>query len=193
MGKTKQDRSRTRRCNPAAPGPHQPVQRPSWDGECGFSSATGARSFLQLAILICFPLLVVLFSPRANENMRKVHRCGSGSPASKNSIEEQAGVQADRLKVGSAVSGIIMFQVVLLSLMGSNNAAREIAGERQILEKEKFGGVSPVAYLIEQSGLPVRPRARPIALDGRLRGAILVLQGRVLPNTPSYSFWSTPP
>jgi len=40
-----------------------------------------------------------------------------------------------------------MFQVVLLALMGSNNAAREIAGERKIMEKEKFGGVSPGAYL----------------------------------------------
>jgi hypothetical protein len=34
--------------------------------------------------------------------------------------------------------------------MGSNNAAREIAGERQILEKEKFGGVSPIAYLMSK-------------------------------------------
>ncbi len=101
--------------------------------------------FLQLAILICFPLLVVLFSPRANENMRKFTDASGATLQQK--LEEQAGVQEDRLKVGSAVSGIIMFQVVLLSLMGSNNAAREIAGERQILEKEKFGGLSPLAYL----------------------------------------------
>lgn len=104
--------------------------------------------FLQLAILVCFPILVVLFSPRANENMRKFTE-GSGASLQQK-MEEQAGVQADRLKVGSAVSGIIMFQVVLLSLMGSNNAAREIAGERQILEKEKFGGVSPVSYLLSK-------------------------------------------
>lgn len=104
--------------------------------------------FLQLAILICFPILVVLFSPRANENMRKFTDNSGASIQQK--LEEQAGVQADRLKVGSAVSGIIMFQVVLLSLMGSNNAAREIAGERQILEKEKFGGVSPLAYLMSK-------------------------------------------
>ena len=101
--------------------------------------------FLQLAILVCFPILVVLFSPRANENMRKFTD-GTGASVQQK-FEEQANVQADRLKVGSAVSGIIMFQVVLLSLMGSNNAAREIDGERQILEKEKFGGVSPIAYL----------------------------------------------
>ena len=103
---------------------------------------------LQLAILICFPILVVLFSPRANENMRKFTNAAGSSLQEQ--YQEQANVQADRLKVGSAVSGIIMFQVVLLSLMGSNNAAREIAGERQILEKEKFGGVSPVAYLMSK-------------------------------------------
>ncbi|MFT6863903.1 MAG: hypothetical protein ACJAVK_002465, partial [Akkermansiaceae bacterium] len=104
--------------------------------------------FLQLAILICFPILVILFSPRANENMRKFTDASGASERQK--FVEQVGVQADRLKVGSAVSGIIMFQVVLLSLMGSNNAAREIAGERQILEKEKFGGVSPIAYLMSK-------------------------------------------
>lgn len=103
---------------------------------------------LQLAILLCFPILVVLFAPRANENMRNFSN--SSGATVQQQFEEQAGVQADRLKVGSAVSGIIMFQVVLLSLMGSNNAAREIAGERQILEKEKFGGVRPVAYLMSK-------------------------------------------
>jgi hypothetical protein len=104
--------------------------------------------FLQLAILICFPILVILFAPSANQPMRKFTDSAGASFQQK--LEEQAAVQADRLKVGSAVSGIIMFQVVLLSLMGSNNAAREIAAERQILEKEKFGGVSPIAYLMSK-------------------------------------------
>jgi hypothetical protein len=31
--------------------------------------------------------------------------------------------------------------------MGSNNAAREIAAERHLLEKEKFAGLSPLAYI----------------------------------------------
>jgi hypothetical protein len=52
-----------------------------------------------------------------------------------------------RARVGSAVSGIIMFQVILLGLMGSNNASREIAGERAIMEKEKFAGMDAGAYL----------------------------------------------
>ncbi len=100
---------------------------------------------LQLAILLCFPLLVTLFSEKANANMRKFSEATSDRIEAK--IKESAAVRQDQLKVGSAVSGMIMFQVVLLSLMGSNNAAREIAGERLILEKEKFGGVRPLAYL----------------------------------------------
>ena len=43
-----------------------------------------------------------------------------------------------------------MFQVVLLALIGANNAAREIAGERLILEKEKFSGLTPLAYIVSK-------------------------------------------
>src|SRR4029453_18267421 len=48
---------------------------------------------------------------------------------------------------GALVSGLVIFQVVLLALMGSNNGAREIAGERAIFEKEKFAGLLPLAYV----------------------------------------------
>jgi ABC-type multidrug transport system ATPase subunit len=101
--------------------------------------------FLQLAILICFPLLVILFSDKASEPIRRYSDTRQGNIAAE--IQEQQSVRSDQAKVGSAVSGIIMFQVVLLSLMGSNNSAREIAGERPIYEKEKFGGLRPSAYL----------------------------------------------
>ena len=100
---------------------------------------------LQLALIIGFPLLVSLFSPRANEQSQRL-----SNNMEENKFEElinRAEVRESRLKVGSANSGIIMFQVVLLCLMGSNNAAREVASERNIFEKEKFGGLSPTAYL----------------------------------------------
>ena len=100
---------------------------------------------LQLALIIGFPLLVSLFSSRANEQSQRL-----SNSMEENKIVElinRAEVRESRLKVGSANSGIIMFQVVLLCLMGSNNAAREVAAERNIFEKEKFGGVSPIAYL----------------------------------------------
>jgi ABC transport system ATP-binding/permease protein len=101
--------------------------------------------FLQLAIIIIFPILVTVFSDKASGNIRRYSDKHSNDFVAE--VQEAQGVRADQAKVGSAISGIIMFQVVLLSLMGSNNSAREIAGERPIYEKEKFGGLRPSAYL----------------------------------------------
>jgi len=101
--------------------------------------------FLQLAILLCFPILVTLFSENANGQIANLSDTRQGNIVAE--ITEQQTVKRDQVTVGSAISGIIMFQVILLSLMGSNNSAREIAGERQIFEKEKFGGLRPSAYL----------------------------------------------
>ena len=115
---------------------------------CKIFARDRGQIILQLAILICFPLLVILFADRANESMRQF--TGSTGGDLQEEFKLQVGVEQDRAQVGSAISGMIMFQVVLLSLMGSNNAAREIAGERQIFEKEKFGGVSPFAYLMSK-------------------------------------------
>jgi len=100
--------------------------------------------YLQLAILLCFPILVALFHERGNENIKRFSDRGESVIQQ---IQEHSMVEKSYLSVGSAVSGIVMFQVILLSLMGSNNAAREIAGERLIYEKEKFGGIKPAAYL----------------------------------------------
>jgi hypothetical protein len=101
--------------------------------------------FLQLAILICFPILVTLFSTNANKPIPSLSDFRQTNL--KAEIQELEKVKEAQMLVGSSVSGIIMFQVVLLSLMGSNNAAREIAGERLIFEKEKFAGLRPSAYL----------------------------------------------
>ncbi len=101
--------------------------------------------FLQLAIILIFPILVTIFSDKASGNIRRYSDTRQSDVFA--AIQEQQSVRSDQAKVGSAISGIIMFQVVLLSLMGSNNSAREIAGERPIYEKEKFGGLRPSAYL----------------------------------------------
>lgn len=101
--------------------------------------------FLQLAILLCFPVLVTLFSENAKGQIANLSDTRQGNIVEE--IQEQQTVKRDQVRVGSAISGIIMFQVVLLSLMASNNSAREIAGERQIFEKEKFGGLRPSAYI----------------------------------------------
>jgi hypothetical protein len=41
--------------------------------------------------------------------------------------------------------------VILLGLLGANNSAREIAGERAIYEKERFAGLSPAAYVASKA------------------------------------------
>jgi len=100
---------------------------------------------LQLAMILIFPLMVALFSTKGMEQLLILADSSGGDIAADIAAQQ---VQAEvRAKVGSAVSGIIMFQVILLGLMGSNNASREIAGERLIMEKEKFAGTRPSAYL----------------------------------------------
>ena len=104
-----------------------------------------SQLLLQVAMIVIFPILVALFSGKGQEQLLTLtDSMGSDIMAEVQALQEQAEVRA---KVGSAVSGIIMFQVILLGLMGSNNAAREVAGSRLILEKEKFAGASPGAFI----------------------------------------------
>ena len=100
--------------------------------------------FLQLAILICFPFLVIVFELDGVEQTR---RLSESVPSSKEAFEVETNDMTFNLNLGGIVSGLVMFQVILLTLMGSNNSAREIAGERQIFEKEKLGGVRPAVYI----------------------------------------------
>jgi hypothetical protein len=66
-------------------------------------------------------------------------------------LAADAAQRTEQVRIGSLVSGLIMFQVVLLALMGSNDSAREIAGERLIFEKEKFAGLRPLAYVASKA------------------------------------------
>ncbi len=100
---------------------------------------------LQLALMVGFPCLVVVFALHGLPALRAVAELPE-DPLKQ--LVSDFAARIEYLKVGGMVSGLIMFQVVLLTLMGANNAAREIAGERLILEKEKFSGLSPVAYVL---------------------------------------------
>lgn len=100
---------------------------------------------LQLALMLGFPCLVVVFALHGLPALRAVAELPE-DPLKQ--LVSDFAARIEYLKVGGMVSGLIMFQVVLLTLMGANNAAREIAGERLILEKEKFSGLSPVAYVL---------------------------------------------
>jgi len=61
----------------------------------------------------------------------------------------------DSVRAATLVSGLAMFQVILLALMGANNGAREIAKERDVLEKELRAGLSPWAYVTTKGFLVV--------------------------------------
>ena len=107
-----------------------------------------AQLLLNLAVLIIFPVMVTIFAEQASEAPLKfpqpqevfTHAQAAEIPL----IAEQRG------KLGGSLGGIVMFQIILLCLIGANNSAREIAGERQIWEKEKFGGISIVSYLLSK-------------------------------------------
>ncbi|MEQ1842952.1 MAG: ABC transporter permease, partial [Verrucomicrobiales bacterium] len=100
---------------------------------------------LQIAMLVIFPLVVVLFAYEGIPALKRSSDTLASNPAAE--LVEQMNIQKNRMEVGGLLSGLVMFQVVLLALMGSNNSAREIAGERQIFEKEKLGGLRVTSYL----------------------------------------------
>lgn len=99
---------------------------------------------LQVAILVGFPILVVMFALGGVEQLRSF---SESLPNSLEELNQERETAKFNLNTGGLVSGLVMFQVILLTLMGSNNSAREIAGERKIFEKEKLGGVRPFVYI----------------------------------------------
>ena len=102
---------------------------------------------LQLALLFGFPCLVVIFALDGLPQIQNL--TGSGNAVQQ--LLDSAAFALQSSRVASLVSGLVMFQVILLTLMGSNNAAREIAGERAIFEKEKFAGVRAASYVLSKA------------------------------------------
>ncbi len=100
---------------------------------------------LHLALLFGFPCLVAIFVWSGLPQMKNLSMGPDVSPLQQ--LTETTAFIIQSSRVGGLVSGLIMFQVILLALMGSNNAAREVAAERLIFEKEKLGGLRPVSYL----------------------------------------------
>jgi ABC-type multidrug transport system ATPase subunit len=112
-------------------------------------SRSRQQLLLQIGLIFGFPLLVAIFA-------------WNGLPAVKNlsmgldlNLLQQLNEARDFLiqssKVGSLVSGIVMFQVILLTLMGANNSGREIAAERLIFEKEKLSGLNTLSYVASKT------------------------------------------
>jgi ABC-type multidrug transport system ATPase subunit len=104
-----------------------------------------SQIWLQLALALIFPLIVAVFALGGLPQVRNL-----GLQLSTNivgALSEQLLYLQESFSTASLVSGLAMFQVVLLTLMGANNGAREIAKERGIIAKELRVGLSPAAYL----------------------------------------------
>jgi ABC-type multidrug transport system ATPase subunit len=138
---------------PAAPGERPEADLPSpW---IQFSALLAARwkvffrnksgIALQLGLVLGFPLVVTLFALDGLPAVPSLDAALSGDVVRQ--LVEARTFTAGASKAGSAVSGLILLQVILLGLLGANNSAREIAGERAIYEKERFAGLNPAAYV----------------------------------------------
>lgn len=103
---------------------------------------------LTLGITLGFPLLVWIFAVGGLPQLRGL-AMNSGAGFMEQKADEMRYL-IDSMQSASLVTGLILFQVILLTLMGSNNGAREIAGERELYEKERFAGLRPGAYALSK-------------------------------------------
>ena len=101
-------------------------------------------------------------------------------------LRESASYMAQSFQVGGLVSGLLLFQIILLALMGSNNSALEIAGERLLFRERETGRLSSGSYVAAKGAflallvtaqlvwmVPFRPRGVPV--PGDLFGQIALL------------------
>ena len=109
----------------------------------------GSQVWLHLALLVGFPCLVVIFALAGLPEIQNLSMTPDVNVLDQ--LREANKFIIESTKVGRLVSGLVIMQVVLLTLMGSNNSAREIAGERLIFEKEKLGGLRPLSYLTSKA------------------------------------------
>ena len=100
---------------------------------------------LQAALIVGFPCLVAIFAYKGLPQIRNLSLENNLSVVDQ--LRETASYLTQAFDVGGLVSGLLLFQVILLALMGSNNGALEVAGERMLFEREKLAGLSPAAYL----------------------------------------------
>lgn len=103
---------------------------------------------LTLSITLGFPLLVAIFAWDGLPELRGLALTHDGGFLER--IESSLRFRMDAIQTASLVTGLILFQVILLTLIGSNNGAREIAAERTLYEKERLAGLNPYAYAMSK-------------------------------------------
>ena len=156
----KQDEKKRRGARRTAPRPPEPAEAPQvappWN-QFFTLLATRWKIFfrdrgglaMQAGLVLGFPLGVAVF---ALDGLPPVPALDAGlSGDVVRQLLEARTFAEGASKAGSAVSGLVLLQVILLGLLGANNSAREIAGERAIFEKERFSGLSPAAYIASKA------------------------------------------
>ncbi len=103
---------------------------------------------LTLAITFGFPLLIIIFNIEGTWDIFKIPM--DRNVASMQDIQHALQVQISNAQVASLAAGLIMFQVILLTLMGANNGGREISAERTLYEKERMTGLRPWSYALSK-------------------------------------------
>jgi len=95
-----------------------------------------------MAITFGFPVMVVIFALDGLPQISSPPLVPQGFA----SIQATIDYTRETAQTASLVTSLVMFQVILLTLMGANNGSREIAGERLLYEKERLSGLRPGAY-----------------------------------------------
>jgi len=101
---------------------------------------------LHIALIVTFPVLVAVFATSGLPQVR--NQTLSLESNILRTLQEQLLYLKESFQSASLISGLAMFQVILLTLIGANNGAREIAKERPILAKELRAGLSPIPYVL---------------------------------------------
>jgi len=104
-----------------------------------------SQLILQFVLIVTFPALVAIFATNGLPQVRELSLSIPTNPFQ--SQAEEIDYMNQSGPAAALVSGLTMFQVILLTLMGANNGAREIAKEREVLEKELRAGLSAWAYV----------------------------------------------
>jgi len=104
-----------------------------------------SQLILHIALILTFPFLVAVFATSGLPQVRS--QTLSLETNVLRTLQEQLFYLKESFQAASLISGLAMFQVILLTLIGANNGAREIAKERAILAKELRAGLSPSAYV----------------------------------------------
>ncbi len=100
---------------------------------------------LHIALILTFPILVAVFATSGLPQVRS--QTLSLETNILRTLQDQLFYLKESFQAASLISGLAMFQVILLTLIGANNGAREIAKERNILAKESRAGLSSTAYV----------------------------------------------